>query len=110
MIIGSITATLCLPPPPLMTDPRVWKYGPSLRAYVKTKGLVFHSSARAFRLINDKSHGQNGNILKIHQELADDFPTNLFHKICPESFSQGFPMIFKFPSIVRDHTENFREH
>ena len=54
------------------------------RACVKNEGLVFHGTARAIRPINSLLYEKNSeNILKIHGEFGDNFPTNLFHEICP---------------------------
>ena len=74
-----------------LSHPRVWKYGPSLRACVKTGGVVFLGTGQAIRLINSLLYAKSENILKIHREFADNFPTNLFHEIFPNSLSQGFP-------------------
>ena len=76
--------------------PEVLKYGRSLRGpCVKNEGSVFHGTARAIRLINSLLDGKNKNIPNIHRQFADNSKKNIFHKIRPKSFSQGFLLIFQ---------------
>ena len=76
---------------------RTLKFRGTDRACIKTEGLVFHGTAQAIRLMNSLLHGKNENILKIHQEFVDNFPTDLFtrnlFKIVFSRFSADFQII-----------------